>query len=65
MKPRDIALYLERVHQLYIPGFTDDDRLRPYRKIVGNSLHLARHRAARHAAPGDFAKGGADGEKGS
>ena len=50
LTPRDIAVYLERTWQLYVPGFAEDVRLRPYRKIVGNNLNVARRRTARHAA---------------
>ena len=34
LTPRDVAVYLERTWHLYVPGFAEDERLRPYRKVL-------------------------------
>ncbi|GAX83018.1 hypothetical protein CEUSTIGMA_g10445.t1 [Chlamydomonas eustigma] len=49
--PRDMAVYLERTWNLYVPGF-GADQLRPYRRTVASKLHEARQRAARQLAVG-------------
>jgi transcription initiation factor TFIID subunit 12 len=51
LKPRDMAVYLERTWNLYVPGY-GADQLRPYRRAVASKLHEARQRAARQLAAG-------------
>jgi len=56
LKPRDMAVYLERVWGLCVPGF-NTDQLRPYRRAAPSELHRARIKAARQSAASMEASG--------